>query len=170
MFGLQPTHNYHLLFLLVPLIAWLTTRTIAKRQSITILHNSSLAVSYWEELIFRSLVYGLTLTVINNAVIAIVISAALFGVFHLRNLWWSSRKQVLVNCLYAGLLFGPVVGLLRWWTGDIYLGIAIHAFHNFMIISLPTKAPKPTNKFLLSKQNNMNWFEYLFSGFWLMSK
>lgn len=169
MFGLQPTHDYHLLFLLVPLIAWLLTRAAAQRQSITILHNSSLGVSYWEEVLFRSLIYGLTFVVVNNAIIAIIVSSALFGIFHLRNLWWSSRQQVIFNCLYAGLFFGPIVGLVRWWTGDVYLGIAIHAIHNFSVISIPARN-KPTNKFLLSKQNNMNWFEFLFSGFWLMPK
>lgn len=167
MFGLIPTHPWHLLFLLVPVGMWWVTLPNAKQHHVTILHNSSLAVSYWEELLFRGLIFGAAASIWHSLWPALIVSSLLFGLFHLRNLWWLSGRQVLVNCLYAGLVFGPIVCLIRWWTGDIYLGIAIHAIHNLIIIRIPTKQ-RPTNKFLLSKEGNMNSFERLFSGFWLI--
>ena len=170
MSGLLPTQPYHLLGLVVPLLCWLMTRSLAEKQHITIIHNSSLAVSYWEEILFRGVVYSGLLIIWHTTVLAVIASSLLFGIFHLRNLWWSSRKQVLAQCLYAGLFFGPIAGLLRWWSGGIYLGIALHALNNFTAIAFSPNTPKPTNDFLLSRAKNMNWFEYLFSGFWLMHK
>jgi membrane protease YdiL (CAAX protease family) len=168
MYGILPKETWHLLWLLIPILVWWVTRQLAKRQNLSILHNSILAVSYWEELLFRGIIFGLVLSVWSSLWPALIVSSLVFGVFHLRNLWWSSRKQVLINCLYAGLVFGPIVGLVRWWQGDIYLGIAIHAIHNFAFFGTPAKAQQPTDKFLVSKQHNMNWFERFFSGFWLM--
>lgn len=165
MFGLQPASTYHLLYLLVPLLLWFTTRPAAKKHGITIFHTASLAVSYWEEVLFRGLIFGLMDYIWHNAAAAIIVSSVLFGVFHLRNLWWLEPKKVLVNCLYTGLFFGPLVALVRWWTGDIYLGVAIHAAHNFLNEYMSSKTP--TDQFLLSKQANMNRFQQFFSAFWL---
>jgi membrane protease YdiL (CAAX protease family) len=157
------------LWLLVPLLAWFATRKRAQAHHLTIWHNSALAVSFWEELLFRGLIYGGVVSATHSALAAIIVSSLLFGLFHLRNLWWAPRKQVLINCLYTGLLIGPLLALVRWWTGDLYLCIALHAIHNFA--SLITSTHRiPTDNFLLSRQDNMNWFERLFSGLWLKEK
>lgn len=168
MYGFYPTHSYHLLALLVPLLLWLMTLPTAKRRHITILHTSSLAVSYWEEAFFRGLIFGISLQAMRSFLLATAISSILFGLFHLRNLWWAPRKQVVVNCLYTGLIFGPLLCAIRWWTGDIYFGIVTHALHNFISTKFASKVPKPTDEYLRNQQHKMNWFEYVFSGFWLL--
>ncbi|MET0779835.1 MAG: CPBP family intramembrane glutamic endopeptidase [Candidatus Saccharimonadales bacterium] len=167
MYGIIPTSAWHLLALVVPVIVWLIKRSEAKKRHITIFHNSSLAVSYWEELLFRGLLWGLALTIWHNALAALLISSLLFGLFHLRNAWWSSRKQLLAQCVYTGLLFAPIIGGIRWWSGDIYLGIALHALHNFMSMYYTAKTSVSTDEYLGVRRKNMNWFERLFSGFWV---
>lgn len=165
MFGLYPAHVYSVLFLFVPLILWLVGLPRAKKRQLSIMHNSSFAVSFWEEILFRGIIFGLTLHVSDSLLAALIVSSLLFGLFHLRNLWWASPKQVLINCLYTGLILGPMLGLVRWWSGDIYLCIALHALHNFLSENFAANAP--TDRFLRSKQGSMNWFERFFSGFWL---
>jgi membrane protease YdiL (CAAX protease family) len=117
MLGFQPTHLYHLFALLVPPLAWWLTLPVARKEHLTILHNSSLAVAYWEETLFRGVILGGTLSAWHSFPLALVASSLLFGVFHLRNSWSSSPKQVIINCLYTGLIFGPIIALLRYWSG-----------------------------------------------------
>lgn len=162
-FGLTLAHWWHLAALAVPVLLWLSRRAEAKQRHIVIYHNSSLQVSYWEELLFRGVAWGLVLWVLHSAFAALVASSLLFGLFHTRNLWWASRKQVLFMCFYTGLVFGPIVGLIRWWSGDIYLGIAFHALHNFANMYV-AKSRVPTDEFLRSRMKRMNWFERVFSG------
>jgi len=166
-YGIVPTSAWHLLALGVPAAVWLVKRLESKRRHITVLHNSSLAVSYWEELLFRGLLWGLVLAIWRNALVALLISSLLFGLFHLRNAWWLSRKQLLVQCLYTGLIFAPIIGSARWWSGDIYLGVALHALHNFISMYY-MKNVIPTDKYLQAQRHRMNWFEHLFSGLWLV--
>jgi membrane protease YdiL (CAAX protease family) len=166
MYGIVPTSIWHLLALVVPVVVWLVKRSEAKKRHITIFHNSSLAVSYWEELLFRGLLWGLVLTIWHDALAALVASSLLFGLFHLRNAWWSSRKQLLAQCLYTGLLFAPIVGGIRWWSGDIYFCIALHALHNHVSMYYTSKTTVPIDGYLRSRRHNMNWFERLFIGCW----
>lgn len=165
-FGFYPTHLWHLLALLVPVLLWRTWLSASRKQSITTFHNSSLAVSYWEEVLFRGLVWGAVVVLWHSQLLALTISSLLFGLFHLRNLWWAPRRQVAWNCLYTGLVFAPLVGLVRWWSGDIYLGIAIHALHNSISMYGVATSKVPTDSYLSSQRHRMNWFERLFSGWW----
>jgi len=165
-FGLHPTHIWHLLALPIPILVWYVGLSVSRRRHITIFHNSSLAVSYWEEVLFRSIIWGVVVFLWHSQLLALITSSLLFGLFHLRNLWWASRKQVLLNCLYTGLVFAQLVGLVRWWSGDIYLGIAIHALHNFVSMYGAGANKTPTDAYLRSQRHKMNWFEKAFSGWW----
>ena len=100
----------------------------------------------------------------NSPLAAIVISSLLFGLFHLRNLWWADRRHVALNCLYTGLIVGPIFALVRFWSGDIYLGVLVHFLHNFINMRLAHNTP--TDEFLASKRPNQNWFERFFAGDW----
>jgi len=164
--GLVPSTPYHLLALLVPIVGWLLTRAYAKRNHITVMHNSSLAVSYWEELLFRGIAYGLLFAVWRNGLIAILGSSLLFSLLHLRNLWWSSPKRLLFQLAYTGLFFGPIAAMLRWWSGDIYFSIAFHAINNFTVLVTPGSAPIPDDEFLLSRVRKMKWWQRGIIGFW----
>lgn len=168
-FGLYPQETYHLLALAVPFILWWVKLRFAKEKHITIFHHSSLAVSFWEEILFRGVLWGAVLGLGYNNLTALIVTSLLFGIFHLRNLWWAPRRQVLMNCLYTGLVFAPLLGLVRWWAGDIYLVIALHALHNFIAMYGSRKIKVPTDSYLRSRRDKMNLFERFFSFFWVAS-
>ena len=163
MFGLLPTTPLHLLALFVPLTFWLLGRKLAKKRQLTIMHNASFSVSYWEELLFRGIIWGMIEWLTGNVWIALIGSSLLFGLFHLRNEWWASKEKLVRMCLYTGLVFGPAIGLVRIATGDIYLGIALHAIHNFITMYWPDSSKQPTDEYLRARLKKRNWFEKLFS-------
>ena len=160
--GIVPESVYHLLALLVPLLAWYITRHLAKRRHITVVHNSSLAVSYWEELLFRGLAYGVIFALTGKPSLAIAGSAVLFGLLHVRNLWWATPRRVVWQAIYAGLFIGVITGVLRRLTGDIYMAIAVHALNNFIFIGLGRGVELPSDGYLRSKEHVMQWWQHGF--------
>lgn len=59
------------------------------------------------------------------------------------------------------MIAGPILALIRLWTGDIYLGITVHFLHNLMNMRLSHNTP--TGEYLRTKVANQNWFERLFA-------
>jgi len=164
-FGLIPQSLWHLLAIIPPIVFWWLVRPWARKRHTVRWLNASLGVSLWEEVLFRGIIYGANLTLTHNTVVAIISSSLLFGLFHLRNLWWADRRRVTVNCLYTGLVAGPIFALVRLWSGDIYLCILVHFLHN--LIHMKFAHNTPTDEFLASKRSNQNWFERFFAGDWL---
>jgi len=160
--GLWPQSPLHLLAVLPPLLLWWTSRSWARRQHITRWHNAVLAVSFWEEVLFRGVVYGSIMAPTHSAIWAIALSSLLFGLFHLRNLWWADRRRIAYTCLYAGLFVGPIFALLRWWSGDIYLSILAHFLNNYTTMRR-AKQQLVTDDYLEARLDRRNWFEKLFS-------
>lgn len=163
MFGLIPTNPYHLFALLIPLAIWLLGRKLAKKRHLAIMHTASFTVSYWEEILFRGVIWGSIFGVTGNVWIALISSSLLFGVFHLRNSWWASKKRLVGMCMYSGLAFGPLIGLVLMYTGDIYIGIALHALHNFVAMYYPDSSRQPKDEYLRSRMQRRNGFQKLFS-------
>lgn len=135
--GLLPQHAYSLYFPLAALAMWILFLPIAYLRKIKLFYNGSVRAAFLEEIVFRGLVYGITLYVTKNALWAVVVSSVTFGLLHLRNLWWASWRRSWRQTFYAGLTAGPVFGLIRFLTGDIYLGILVHFLHNFVVIMTP---------------------------------
>lgn len=114
--------------LLFVVTAWLSYKSnLAIPLAVTVV----LAPLY-EELIFRGWIlkkWGLA------------ISCVLFGLWHLKNLFYFEVNDVLYQMAWAGLILGPVLGLLalRWKT--ICPGVVLHYLNNigslvFMMMSL----------------------------------
>jgi|GEM_PF-1774927 len=165
-YGIVPAHTYHLIWLAVPLLMWLIKLADAQKRHIRIFHNSAFAVAYWEEFLFRGLIWGIIEVAFHNLTVTLIINCVLFGLFHLRNLWWASGREAIQNCLFVTFIFAPIVGGLREWSGDIYIGIAFHALSNFVSMYI-THNKIPTDQYLKSQRYKMNWFEKVFSGFWV---
>jgi len=74
----------------------------------------------------------------------------------MRNLWWAGWRRSWRTTTYTGLTAGPTLGVIRWLSGDIYLGILIHFLHNLCVLLPPPglghrMAPTPTDAELLAK-------------------
>jgi len=75
----------------------------------------------YEELIFRRWILKRW---------GVVISCILFGLWHLKNLFYFELNDVLYQMAWAGLIIGPVLGYLalRWKT--IWPGVIVHYLNN----------------------------------------
>ena len=78
-----------------------------------------LANATLEEVIFRGIVWDIVAREQSNGV-ALVVTAALFGLGHLHG-----YPPGPVGAVLAGL-YGLGLGLLRWWSGGLGLVIACH--------------------------------------------
>jgi membrane protease YdiL (CAAX protease family) len=136
-FGLLPSPIWHVVFPFAAIVLYFLRLQGAQKRKITQFYNSALAVSFWEEILFRGLVLGVILNMTQNVWWAIFTSSLLFGLFHLRNYWWADKKQLIRMCFYAGLIVGPLMGYARIITGDIYLGILLHFLNNFLVAFPP---------------------------------
>lgn len=80
-----------------------------------------------EELVFRALVLGGLLRLTGSAVLALVVSSALFGLLHLVITEDATALSVLSTTV-GGVMYG--LAYLR--TGRIWLGVGIHFAWNFV--------------------------------------
>ena len=82
-----------------------------------------------EEFFFRGYLFNALLDK-TRAWKAVLISAALFAVFHLL-----ITDKLALERLPPSLLLGAVLGLVRWRTGSVFPGMVLHAAHNGFLIS-----------------------------------
>jgi uncharacterized protein len=90
---------------------------------------SLLFVPIYEEAIFRGIVlrffekqYGFWS--------AIVLSSALFAIWHLKNIFWLEPAQLIHQMVYTGLVFGPITAFITLKLRTIWPSVAIHYLNN----------------------------------------
>ena len=88
-----------------------------------------LFVPIFEELIFRGWMLGSLARRHSNA-FAIVASALLFGLWHLKNIYWMETGALLGQMGYTGLLFGPVAGWLTLKCRSVWPAVILHFVNN----------------------------------------
>jgi len=90
-----------------------------------------------EELIFRGFLLTQFVRRGVSNVWAIAGSSALFGLWHLRNVFWHD-SEVIGQMLYAGLFFGPLAGYLTLRFRTLWPAVILHYlnnlqyFHNYL--------------------------------------
>ncbi|MCB9809144.1 CPBP family intramembrane metalloprotease [Candidatus Nomurabacteria bacterium] len=92
----------------------------------------SFFASVYEEIIFRGLVFFPLLTVLSPTWVIALTSIA-FGLWHLKNHQYHSRRSLLGQVIYAGLLFAPLVGVITFFAGNIWPAIIIHTLNNLLV-------------------------------------
>ena len=148
--GLVPAHSLSPYYPIAVFALWLLFFPLAYLKGIRLFYTASLKAAFSEELLYRGILYGLLLHFLHNQLYAITISSLVFGLAHMRNLWWAGWRRSWKTTAYAGFRAGPVFAIIRWLSGDIYLGILIHFLHNLFIILPPPGfshrvAPTPTD-------------------------
>jgi membrane protease YdiL (CAAX protease family) len=93
----------------------------------------SLGNAVLEELIFRGVLYD-ALAGGWDALTAILVSAVIFGIVHARG--YPSGQ---LGIVLAGL-YGAALGLLRWWSGGLGLGIGSHVCADATIFGILASA------------------------------
>jgi membrane protease YdiL (CAAX protease family) len=124
------------------LLAIITQRKEYKRAGKTYGHYpwrvSTFLSSIYEEIIFRGIIlFGLLLIV--SPVVSVAISSLLFGLWHLKNYKWQTKKQTLIQVLYTGIIFGPIASIITLYTGTIWMAVIFHYIHNLIADALRKK-------------------------------
>lgn len=93
------------------------------------LKTSSFFAAIYEEVIFRGFIF-IGLMSAYSLMWSIIISSILFGLWHLKNIFYLSKKELLGQILYTGLIFGPIMAISTWFTGTIWLAVILHFCNN----------------------------------------
>ena len=90
-----------------------------------------------EELLFRGAVFELAKKTFGQPgrlpVAAIGISSALYGVQHLGYHGWHFSAAALTQVGYT-IMFGVLLGLLRAWSGSLWVPVAVHFANNLLTV------------------------------------
>ena len=99
-----------------------------------------LFVPITEEILFRGFILG-ALERAYGAARAIVLSSALFGLWHLKNTFWMTNDALEGQMLYTALLFGPITAALALKLRTIWPGVILHYLNNLPTELLPPIDP-----------------------------
>lgn len=90
---------------------------------------NTLFAPVYEELIFRGWMLG-RLERRFGPRRAIVLSSLLFGLVHVRNVYWREVDAVLGNVLYTGVLLGPLLAWVTLRTRSLWPAVVLHYANN----------------------------------------
>lgn len=96
---------------------------------VAVAFNAIVAAPLVEELVFRGLLYDAVRTR-SNVATAIGLTSILFATSHWGSLFEPAWTGTGGTPLWMHALFGALMALLRWRTGAIGPGIALHAVYN----------------------------------------
>lgn len=94
-------------------------------------HVSVLFVPIYEEMIFRGLILGTLIKVISSKK-AIVFSSLLFGLWHLKNIFYVDIPGLTYQLAYTTLFFGPLTAYIALKTKTIWPGVILHYINNIL--------------------------------------
>lgn len=93
----------------------------------------------YEEVIFRGFIlFGLM--AIYSTAWSVIISSLLFGLWHFKNIFSYSKKELTLQILSTTFLLGPITAFLTIWTGTIWIAVIVHYIINLF-------APNTLSKF-----------------------
>jgi len=128
--GLIPQNSFSLLFIILTFCLAILGIKRAIRFKNLFFYFSGITAAFMEEILYRGIIFSLILFISNNQWMALIVSSFLFGAWHLKNYYWSGKRNIVIQFFYTFLIYGPVFGLMRIITGDIYLAILFHYITN----------------------------------------
>ncbi len=124
--GLVPQHWYSLVALLLTIFLAVLGLRPALKQKVLYFYLTGVYASFMEEILYRSILFGITQEIWHNQWITIGVTSFLFGIWHLKNYYWSGKKGIIIQFFYTFLAYGPIFAWLRIFSGDIYLAVLFH--------------------------------------------
>src|SRR4030095_9516109 len=88
-----------------------------------------LVAPIYEELIFRGWILG-RLARARSATLGIAVSSLLFGLLHLRNIFWIEMPVLVRSMLYAGVVLGPILGWVTLRCRSVWPAVILHYLNN----------------------------------------
>lgn len=83
----------------------------------------------YEELIFRGWILGL-LARHHSSLFAIAVSSLLFGLVHLRNIYWLDAASLIRTMAFTGLVLGPLLGYVTLRFRTVWPAVILHYLNN----------------------------------------
>lgn len=83
----------------------------------------------YEELVFRGWILG-QLARRRSSAFAIAISSLLFGILHLRNIYWLVPERLVGQMVYTGAVFGPVAAWMTLKCRSLWPAVVVHYLNN----------------------------------------
>jgi len=90
---------------------------------------NALVCPIYEELIFRGWILAMLVRRHPNWV-AIAVSSLLFGILHLRNIYWLETSRLVGNVLTTGVVIGPVLGYVALRCRSVWPAVILHYANN----------------------------------------
>jgi len=82
-----------------------------------------------EELVFRGWILG-QLRRRHSVVFGIVVSSLLFGLLHVRNIYWTPPADLARQMAYTGLVFGPVAAWVTLRCRSLWPAVVLHQLNH----------------------------------------
>ena len=128
-----------------PWLDSLSGQLVIENQSLLLLLLFALecvSVGLFEELMFRGVVFPLFLekhhTTRKDILFAVIASSAVFGLYHLANLFAGSGFGAVILQVGYTFLFGSMLCFVLLCTKNIWLCVFLHALYNFGGLVYPT--------------------------------
>jgi len=118
-----------LFFVVTTLTQYIEVQKTGKMFSVYPVSVSILFAPLYEEIIFRGFVLSGFLN-LYSPVIAVVLTSVLFGLWHLKNIFWEGKTGVLKQMAYAAIIVGPILGVVTLWSGTLWLAVILHYLNN----------------------------------------
>jgi membrane protease YdiL (CAAX protease family) len=93
---------------------------------------SIMFVAFYEEFLFR----GVMLKFFEKhygKLRAIIFTSFLFGIWHLKNVFWLNQSDLLKQVLYTALIFSPVLSWVTLKTRSVWPAVILHFLNNLPI-------------------------------------
>jgi membrane protease YdiL (CAAX protease family) len=85
----------------------------------------------YEEIIFRGVILSALLRR-NSRAVAIFFTSFLFGIWHLKNIFFLDFTNLSAQIFYTGFIFGPILGFLVLKFRTIWPGAIFHFANNLV--------------------------------------
>ena len=90
---------------------------------------NALVAPIYEELVFRGWILG-RLAHRRPALVAILVSSALFGLLHLRNIFWLDTGTLVRSMIFTGAVLGPVLAWVTLRFRSVWPAVILHSANN----------------------------------------
>lgn len=90
---------------------------------------NALFAPIYEELVFRGWILGRLVRSRSNT-FAIAVSGLLFGILHLRNIYWLDAWPLARSMLFTGLVLGPLLGYVTLKCRSLWPAVSLHYLNN----------------------------------------
>lgn len=124
--GFNPQNGISLLFLLTTFLLAVLGLKLAIRNGNLFFYINGVTAAFMEEILYRGIIFALLIKLNSNVWVTLVVSSLLFGTWHIKNYYWVGKRDIIIQFLYTAFIYGPIFGLMRMFTGDIYLAVLFH--------------------------------------------